>query len=71
MLQNCGAGWTKEFREMGGKRLRQTILTEMTLWGMAEVEEDTGLVRLLPALFRLSGSYPADYVMGGSKRDGK
>ena len=71
LLQNCGAGWTKEFRDMGGKRLRQTILTEMTLWGMAVVEEDTGLVRLLPALFRLSGSYPADYVMGGSKRDGK
>ena len=71
LLQSCGAGWTKEFREMGGKRLSQTILSEMTLWGMAEVEKDTGLVRLLPALFRLSGSYPADYVMGGSKCDQK
>ena len=65
LLAQVGSGWTKEFREMGSKRLAQTILQEMISWGMAAVEPDTGLIRLLPAVFRLSGRYPADYVAGG------
>lgn len=52
---------------MGSKQLTQTVLDEMVAWNMAQVDE-VGLVHLQPALFRLMGRYPKDYVAGGAKK---
>ena len=71
LVKCCGSGWTKEFREMSGKRLASVVLEEMISWGMVYIETDTGLIHLLPALFRMSGSYPEDYTAGGIKSDSK
>ncbi|MGL6016277.1 MAG: TIGR02678 family protein, partial [Selenomonadaceae bacterium] len=67
LAERVSSGWTKEFREMGGKRLAHTVLDEMLSWGMASFEEEMELIELLPALFRISGKYPADYSTGGEK----
>jgi uncharacterized protein (TIGR02678 family) len=67
MAATQSSGWTKEFREMGSKQLTQTVLDEMVAWNMAQVDE-AGLVHLQPALFRLMGRYPKDYVAGGAKK---
>ena len=67
----CGSGWTKEFRTMSEKRLASEVLEEMVSWGMAAIEQETELIHLLPALFRMSGSYPEDYTAGGKKGDSK
>lgn len=56
LAKKTGKGWTKEFREMSRDRLSETLLSEMTSWGMVRQEED-GLITLLPALFRLQGTY--------------
>ena len=56
LAKKTGKGWTKEFREMSRDRLSETLLSEMTSWGMVCQEED-GLITLLPALFRLQGTY--------------
>lgn len=57
----CGGGWTKEYREMSPQRLAPAVLGEMQAWRMAARDAALQLVTLLPALFRLSGAYPADY----------
>ena len=71
LAERVSSGWTKEFREMGGKRLAHTILDEMLSWGMARFEEEMELIELLPALFRISGTYPEDYNAGGKKSGSK
>ena len=65
LSEKTSSGWTKEFREMGRKRLAETLLTEMVSWGMARRGE-SGIVELLPALFRLGGRYPEDYMEDGA-----
>ncbi len=71
LAERYGSGWTKEFREMGGKRLTHTVLEEMLSWGMAGFERETELIHLLPALFRVSGAYPEDYEMRGKTSESK
>lgn len=71
LAEQVSSGWTKEFREMGGKRLTHTVLDEMISWGMASFEGEMELIELLPALFRISGTYPKDYSTGEKKSGDK
>jgi uncharacterized protein (TIGR02678 family) len=59
--EDCGSGWTKEYREMSLNRLAASLLAELCAWEMADVDSETGLVELCPPLWRLAGRYPGDY----------
>ncbi len=70
LQKTSGSGWTKEFREMSGKKLADTVLEELCGWGMAKRAED-GLIHLRPPLFRLSGRYPSGFDTGEKEAGGK
>ena len=55
---------------MSVKRLAESVLAEMTSWGMAKVADD-GLITLLPALLRYDGTYPTDYEPDKRAKQGK
>jgi len=69
--QQFNSGWTKEFREMTAEKLSRVILAEMMEWQMVFWHEKENMVILQPALFKLIGKYPADYLAGGTTEDGK
>jgi uncharacterized protein (TIGR02678 family) len=58
---DCGSGWTKEYRDMSLNRLTGSLLTELRAWEMADEDPETGLIELRPPLWRLAGRYPEDY----------
>ena len=57
-------GWSKEFREMEETKLIETVRTYMENWMMIRWEENQ--VVILPAVGRLAGFYPKDF-MGGTE----
>lgn len=60
--RECGAGWSKEYREMDEERLVEAVFGYMAAWLMLR-EEETGLV-ILPSAGRLAGVYPEDFKGG-------
>lgn len=55
-------GWSIEYREKADlKKTAMDVLTHLEEWSFAEIEEDTGLIILLPAVIRMIGQYPEDF----------
>lgn len=55
-------GWSVEYREKSGlKKITDDVLTHFIEWSFARVEEETGLILLLPAVGRMMGEYPVDF----------
>ncbi len=71
LLAECrrqyGAGWTKDCREQPVNKLAANLLDELIDWNMAACDRETGLIQLRPALGRLTGRYPKDYMQTGDK----
>ncbi len=71
LLEECSkqfsTGWSKAYREASLKQLARELLTVMGQWKMAELEEETGMIFILPLLGRLTGKYPDDFQ--GGERD--
>ena len=61
-----GAGWTKEYRELGISRLATDLLLELMDWDMAAADRETGLIEFRPPFWRLAGRYPDDYKAASS-----
>lgn len=56
------AGWSIEYREKSGlKKIADDALDHMIDWSFVKVEEETGLIVLLPAVARMIGTYPKDF----------
>jgi uncharacterized protein (TIGR02678 family) len=62
-----GNGWSKHFRESSTKAVRTELVQAMKDWMMAEVDENTSLIRLKPLLGVITGKYPADFQTGGDE----
>lgn len=57
------SGWSIEYREKSGlKKTADDILEHLKSWSFAKIEEVTGLIILLPAITRMAGQYPDDFV---------
>lgn len=56
----CGAGWSKEFREMSGEKLLEAVSSYMESWMLIRMRKDA--VVLLPAAGKLTGKYPEDFL---------
>ncbi len=54
-------GWSKEYRTMSLKALTKEILSVLTSWEMAKIDEHARMVILQPLFGRITGSYPDDY----------
>lgn len=64
-----GSGWTKEYRELPLSRLAVHVLEELVDWGMAVCDPVTGFIELRPALGRLQGQYPDDYLAKQGRKE--
>lgn len=55
-------GWSIEYREKSGlKKTAGDVLTHLIEWSFARIEEETGLIILMPAIARMNGQYPDDF----------
>jgi len=69
-LKDCyGLGWSKKYREMGLKALRDEILYEMVAFGLVRPLKTGKEIRLLPAIGKMIGDYPKDYKEGKTSGD--
>lgn len=57
-------GWSKYFREKPTPAIRIEIIEEMKDWMMAEVEEESSLIKIKPLFGVLTGAFPADFGGG-------
>lgn len=58
-----GHGWSKKYRDMSYTNIAEELLQLYKDWEMAEVESDTGMLVLKPAIARMIGHYPKDYLV--------
>ncbi|GAU77734.1 TIGR02678 family protein [Fusibacter sp. 3D3] len=65
------AGWTKKYRELAPKALREEIDAFMSGFGMIEIQKMHKEVWILPAAAKMVGSYPADYWLKKEDIDGR
>ena len=57
------SGWSIEYREKSSlKKTTEDVLNQLLEWSFAEIEEETGLITLLPAFGRMTGQYPEDFI---------
>ncbi|MFC0015403.1 MULTISPECIES: TIGR02678 family protein [Allobacillus] len=57
-----GHGWSKQYREMTYTAIADELLQLYKEWEMVSMEEDTRMVILKPAIARMVGHYPKDYL---------
>lgn len=56
------SGWSIEYREKSGlKKTAKDVLKHLIEWSFARIEEETGLIILMPAIARMHGQYPEDF----------
>jgi len=67
--QKYGRGWSKQYREGLLKDTAAELLELLRGWQMAAVDKATGRVYLLPAFARLTGDYPADFLVKENAQD--
>lgn len=64
-------GWSAEYREKSGlKKITNDVVNHLIEWSFARIEEETGLIILLPAMGRMLGAYPKDFERGVTEREG-
>ncbi|MRX74158.1 TIGR02678 family protein [Bacillus lacus] len=68
LRREYGAGWSKHFREKATGGIREELVDAMKNWMMAEVDQETSLIRLRPLLGVLTGEYPRDFDAGGEEK---
>ncbi|GAE94835.1 hypothetical protein JCM21714_4029 [Gracilibacillus boraciitolerans JCM 21714] len=64
-----GHGWSKKYREMTYTAIALELLQLYKEWELADVEDDTGMLVLKPAIARMTGHYPKDYLMEVNQHD--
>ncbi|MBP3039558.1 TIGR02678 family protein [Bacillaceae bacterium Marseille-Q3522] len=64
LRRRFGNGWAKYFREKSNNAIRVELIAAMKDWMMAEVEEESSLIKLKPLLGVLTGTFPADFEGG-------
>ncbi|HDR8321808.1 TIGR02678 family protein [Bacillus luti] len=57
-------GWSKHFREKTTSAIRSEVIEEMKDWMMAEIEEESSLIKLKPILGILVGKFPKEFKGG-------
>lgn len=57
-------GWSKYFREKPTNAIRVEILEALKDWMMADVDQDSSLVKIKPLMGVLVGTYPNDFEGG-------
>lgn len=57
-------GWSKYFREKSSSAISIELINAMKDWMMAEVEEDSSLIKIKPLLGVIAGVFPADFEGG-------
>lgn len=57
-------GWSKYFREKTVSAIRTEIVEAMKDWMMAEVDEETSLIKIKPLFGVLAGRFPEDFTGG-------
>ncbi|WP_100334103.1 TIGR02678 family protein [Bacillus alkalisoli] len=57
-------GWSKHFREKTVSSIRTEIVEAMKDWMMAEVDEETSLIKIKPLFGVLAGRFPEDFAGG-------
>ena len=60
-------GWSKYFREKSTNAIRMELIEAMKDWMMAEVEEESSLIKIKPLLGVLTGIFPADFRRRGKR----
>lgn len=60
--EHDGHGWSKKYREMSYSSIAEELLALYKDWEMAAIDEGTNMLILYPAIARMTGHYPADYL---------
>ncbi|UOQ83564.1 TIGR02678 family protein [Gracilibacillus salinarum] len=64
-----GEGWGKRYRDMTAASIAAELLQLYQEWELAEVEPDTGMLVLKPAIARMVGHYPDDFTTEVNNKD--
>lgn len=64
LRKQFGKGWSKYYREKSNHAVGVELIAVMEDWMMAEVEEESSLIKLKPLLGVLTGIFPADFEGG-------
>jgi len=62
-------GWSKYFREKSTNVVREELIDAMKDWMMAEVDEESSLIKIKPLLGVLAGHFPADFEGGKANEE--
>ena len=62
--EECGEGWSKEYRQMDEEKVLENITEYMKMWMM--IRQDGEMITILPSVGRITGYYPEDFK-GGTK----
>ncbi|KJS21399.1 MAG: cytosolic protein [Clostridiaceae bacterium BRH_c20a] len=60
-----GHGWSKQYRELIVSETARELIAVLVDWQMADILDETGVIRLKPLLVRVVGKYPVDFSKGG------
>ncbi|WP_394239149.1 TIGR02678 family protein [Niallia oryzisoli] len=69
LRQNFEKGWSKYFREKSTNAVREELIDVMKDWMMAEVDEESSLIKIKPLLGVLAGQFPADFEGGKANEE--
>ena len=61
LREQFGHGWSKQYREMDTQGVGRELLALLEEWKLAQVDSETRVISLLPALARFSGKYPENF----------
>lgn len=54
-------GWSKEYREMKGERLRDEIILYMKSYSFIEYTKNSNEIKIMPLTGKIVGKYPKDF----------
>ena len=60
--EECGEGWSKEYRQMDDEKVLENITEYMKMWMM--IRQDGEMITILPSVGRITGYYPEDFKGG-------
>lgn len=64
LRQQYENGWSKYFREKSTHAIRVELIEAMKDWMMGEVEAESSLIKIIPLLGVLAGTFPANFEGG-------
>ncbi|WP_028784019.1 TIGR02678 family protein [Thalassobacillus devorans] len=71
LIDDYSHGWSKAYRNSGTMAIRNELFEALQAWELAYKEKESGMFVLKPAIARLIGRYPKEYLEKRREKDGQ